>query len=148
MSARLELRAHLLCGTNEGMERTDELIAANDAQVLREAADEMDAHCEKYGVLGVGDRLRRMADAAEQGEKDTREGESTPQPADFFQPGHTYTHKLWDFRCDTVTTHPQTHNRTALGWFRFSDDPWTTCGYSNAHWSEHWTDVTEGGDAR
>lgn len=34
------------------------------AEVLNEAADELDAHCEKYGVLGVGDRLRRMAAAA------------------------------------------------------------------------------------
>ncbi|MFI1889876.1 hypothetical protein [Streptomyces jumonjinensis] len=25
-------------------------------------ADDMDAHCEQYGVFGVGDRLRRMAD--------------------------------------------------------------------------------------
>lgn len=41
---------------------------ADRAAVLREAADVMDAHCEQYGVLGVGDRLRRMADEAQQAE--------------------------------------------------------------------------------
>lgn len=40
---------------------------ADRAAVLREAADAMDTHCEQYGVLGVGDRLRRMADEAQQG---------------------------------------------------------------------------------
>jgi len=54
------------------------------AEVLREAADEMDTHCEKFGVLGVGDRLRRMANAADQGEKDTRKGESTPPVVSYY----------------------------------------------------------------
>lgn len=36
--------------------------ADHRAEVLNEAAVEMDAHCEQYGVFGVGDRLRRMAD--------------------------------------------------------------------------------------
>lgn len=44
-----------------------EWLAAERAQVraeeLNKAADEMDAHCEQHGVLGVGDRLRRMATA-------------------------------------------------------------------------------------
>ncbi|WP_049569501.1 hypothetical protein [Streptomyces sp. SBT349] len=34
------------------------------ADVLRETAPELDSLCEQYGVLGVGDRLRRMADDA------------------------------------------------------------------------------------
>ncbi|WP_062209489.1 hypothetical protein [Streptomyces sp. NBRC 109706] len=32
------------------------------ADVLREAAVQMDEICEQHGVLGVGDRLRRLAD--------------------------------------------------------------------------------------
>jgi hypothetical protein len=36
-------------------------------EVLREAAEVMDAHCEQYGVFGVGDRLRRMTDAGQAG---------------------------------------------------------------------------------
>jgi hypothetical protein len=40
----------------------EQLVDAHRAEVLREAAEEMDAHCEQYGVVGVGDRLRRMAD--------------------------------------------------------------------------------------
>lgn len=46
------------------------------AEVLTQAADEMDAHCEQYGVFGVGDRLRRMA-----GEKSSRQADATPDKA-------------------------------------------------------------------
>ncbi|MDT0306170.1 hypothetical protein RM780_04230 [Streptomyces sp. DSM 44917] len=46
----------------------DTLLNAYHAQVrdevLREAADELDAHCEQHGVFGVGDRLRRKANEA------------------------------------------------------------------------------------
>ncbi|MEH0417896.1 hypothetical protein [Streptomyces sp. B21-083] len=36
---------------------------------------------------------------------------------DFFQPGHGYTHRDGsDFRCVTVTAHPQTGERLAMGW--------------------------------
>lgn len=41
---------------------------AGRAAALNEAADAMDAHCEQYGVFGVGDRLRRMADEAQPAE--------------------------------------------------------------------------------
>ncbi|MFE2045697.1 hypothetical protein ACFXAZ_33240 [Streptomyces sp. NPDC059477] len=40
----------------------------------------------------------------------------TPSP-DFYQPGHTYANTIgWRFRVDTVTTHPEDGERTALGW--------------------------------
>lgn len=84
MSARDELMDKLTYDVRQDSEEWRGIVALLDdhrAEVLREAADEMDAHCEKFGVLGVGDRLRRMADAAEQGEKDTREGVDAPQPA-------------------------------------------------------------------
>lgn len=38
-------------------------------------------------------------------------------PAKFFEPGHSYTHRNGsDFQCVTVTTHPQTGERLAMGW--------------------------------
>lgn len=38
-------------------------------------------------------------------------------PADFFEPGHAYTHRDGsDFRCVAVTAHPNTGERRALGW--------------------------------
>ena len=41
--------------------RAGKVIGRDEA--LREAAEVVGAHCEKYGVLGVGDLLLRMADA-------------------------------------------------------------------------------------
>jgi hypothetical protein len=61
MSARENLRAMFapfLSGAT-----LEEAVGEAYALVPAEAADEMDAHCEKFGVLGVGDRLRRMAAA-------------------------------------------------------------------------------------
>lgn len=38
-------------------------------------------------------------------------------PAKFFEPSHSYTHRNGsDFQCVTVTTHPQTGERLAMGW--------------------------------
>lgn len=38
-------------------------------------------------------------------------------PADFFEPGHSYTHRNGsDFKCVAVTAHPQTGERLAMGW--------------------------------
>lgn len=71
-------------------------------------------------------------------------------PADFFEPGHTYTDTSskydWQFRCDTVTTHPEDGERTALGW-RFFRGQWTEYAYGEDDWDIHryvgTTDVTE-----
>lgn len=41
------------------------VIGNHRAEVLREAADVIGPECEKYGVLGVGHRLRRLADEAQ-----------------------------------------------------------------------------------
>jgi|GEM_PF-2161140 len=57
--------------------------------------------------------------AYEQG-KSSHQADATP---DFFQPGRTYKEPGdvtdWRFRCDFVTTHPGTGERTALGWRHF-----------------------------
>ncbi|MEU3945401.1 hypothetical protein [Streptomyces sp. NPDC029526] len=73
---------------------------------------------------------------------------------DFFQPGHTYTHvddgTDWKFRVDTVTTHPEDGERTALGWRHFRGQ-WEPCAYGEDDYEIHLyvgtADVTEGGAA-
>lgn len=74
------LTGRAICHTPRSTEEADGLLDAHRAEVLREAAPELDDLCTEYGVLGVGDRLLRMADDAEAGEKDTPAGESTPAP--------------------------------------------------------------------
>ncbi|WP_329336193.1 hypothetical protein OG252_13380 [Streptomyces sp. NBC_01352] len=76
-------------------------------------------------------------------------------PADFFEPGHTYTESDgstdWKFRCDAITTHPENGERTALGWRHFQGK-WEPCAYFEDDFDVHQyvghTDVTETGDAR
>lgn len=73
------------------------------------------------------------------------EADATP---DFFQIGHTYadTDPEWKFRVDTVTTHPDNGERTALGW-RFFRGEWEPYAYGEDDWEIHQlvghTDVTE-----
>lgn len=74
-----------------------------------------------------------VARAAVTGEK------SSP---DFFQPGHRYALEIWRFHCATVTTHPDTGERQAIGWIRVSDGSWTAYAYSATEWGERWTDIT------
>jgi hypothetical protein len=101
--------------------------------------------------------LRRMADAAEQGEKDTREGGSTPQPADFFQPGHTYLSRhdgytapelIAEFLVEHVTTHPEHGFRRAIGWMRSCEPDAKWHGnFQDEHEYEGWTGAADGGTA-
>lgn len=55
----------------------------------------------------------------------------------FFEPGRTYTHvddgTDWRFRCDTITTHPEDGELTALGW-RFFKGVWSECAYGVDDW--------------
>jgi hypothetical protein len=45
-------------------------------------------------------------------------------PPDFFEPGHSYTHRDGsDFQCVAVTAHPVTGQRLAMGW-RSENDEW------------------------
>jgi hypothetical protein len=61
-------------------------------------------------------------------------------PADFFEPDRTYTEPDgstdWRFRCDTVTTHPRTGERTAIGWRHFRGE-WEPCAYGEDDWEIH-----------
>lgn len=68
MNARDELRAHLICGTEEGMRRADELLDAYRAAVLREAADFLRGMYfdRGYSVQEIGTALRHLADKTKQ----------------------------------------------------------------------------------
>ncbi|MFD3917188.1 hypothetical protein ACFWR1_37510, partial [Streptomyces sp. NPDC058603] len=76
--------------------------------------------------------------------------ETVATPPDFYQPGRTYSDSEygWKFRCDTVVTHPEDGERTALGW-RFFDGRWEPYAYGEDDWevgqAVGYSDVTEGG---
>ncbi|MFD4343432.1 hypothetical protein ACFWQ6_00870 [Streptomyces coelicoflavus] len=63
--------------------------------------------------------------------------------ADFFQPGHTYRHSAWSFRCDALTTHPDTGERVALGWFWFLEQRCRPFTAGAGHWRDGWRDITQ-----
>ena len=65
--------------------------------------------------------------------------ESAP---DFFQPGHSYTHRDGStFRCVAVTTHPDGGERVAIGWHTDTAD-WTFVGVRNInHWNHEYDGV-------
>lgn len=91
------------------------------AEVLTEAADELDRIADTFEAGGGPGPAQMLRDAAGNvrymARKDTREGESTEAAPDFFQPGHGYTHRDGtDFLTVAVTTHPNTGERRALGW--------------------------------
>jgi len=70
-------------------------------------------------------------------------------PLDFFQPGHTYLYERlrWRFRCDAVTSRPDTGKRVAVGYSFFGHGNWQTGDMSEGIWAEGgWSDVTEAGD--
>ena len=78
-------------------------------------------------------------------------GDGTP---DFFQIGHTYSDSGgydWKFRVDTVTTHPEDGERTALGW-RFFNGEWEPYAYGEDDFEIHQIvghiDATEAGEDR
>ena len=76
--------------------------------------------------------------------------EVAPSP-DFFQRGRTYlyTRLGWKFRCDAVTSHPDTGLRVAVGYSRFGHGKWQTGDLTEGIWAEGgWTDVTEAGGRR
>ncbi|MFD3955849.1 MULTISPECIES: hypothetical protein [Streptomyces] len=115
-----------------------------------EVADEIDAaqatkdaaEVERFGTLDhesvlMGEAVRAVA--AHLREMPNVASSNEPAPvSDFFQPGHTYYDAEsakydWKFRCDTVTTHPEDGERTALGW-RFFNGQWQEMAYGEDDW--------------
>jgi hypothetical protein len=87
-------------------------------------------------------------------------GEKATAPAataalDFYQVGHTYTEPDgitdWKFRVDSITTHPEDGERTAIGWRRFRGE-WDVYAYGEDDFEIHqhvgYIDTTEAGDRR
>lgn len=97
--------------------------------------------------------VRKLLDEHQRDEQDayTETEKSSPTRADatpdFFQPGHTYADDEygWKFRVDTITTHPEDGERTALGW-RYFNGRWAEMAYGEDDWETHQlvghTDVT------
>jgi hypothetical protein len=84
---------------------------------------------------------------------DARDKAKAATGPDFFQPGRTYASgdgDDWKFRCDTVTTHPDNGELTALGWRHFRGE-WEEYAYYEDDWDVHQfhghIDVTEAGEA-
>lgn len=80
------------------------------------------------------------ADATEVWEKSSpTRADATP---DFYQPGHVYSYPRyadgydWKFRVDTITTHPETGERIALGW-RYWQGQWGEYAYGEDDWDIH-----------
>ncbi|MGA5604051.1 hypothetical protein ACPCUF_23950 [Streptomyces griseoincarnatus] len=73
-------------------------------------------------------------------------------PADFFEPGHTYTVNepftapeiRPHFQCVAVAIHPTTGNRRAFGFEqRTANAPWASASLRDEEWADGWVDVTE-----
>lgn len=113
-----------------------EVIASRDAQIiawLEKKADEEGTH--NKGARMRAAVIRRMADKLSRGAvRPPLSKDATPAP-DFYQPGYTYsdTDPEWRFRCDSITTHPESGERTALGW-RFSRGEWDAIAYGEDDW--------------
>ncbi|MET9098334.1 hypothetical protein [Streptomyces antibioticus] len=131
-------------------------LATAEAAVLAEAEAEIAAAIDRNRTEHPDAEAmiaRRLGmHAAERVVRWLREGlneKSSPAGAgatpEFFQPNHLYAYDRWRFACATVTAHPATGERTALGWIRVSNGGWTTYAYSAAEWGEPWTDITTTG---
>ncbi|MGW4043005.1 hypothetical protein [Streptomyces sp. NPDC004721] len=83
--------------------------------------------------------VSRVMDAHVAWEASATNGEAA---ADFFQPGHSYTHRDGStFDCVAVTTHPDGGERVALGWHTDTAD-WTFVGVRNInHWNHEYDGV-------
>ena len=129
MSAREEL--FRLAGTITSGDRANKLIDGVIAEALAEFQAER--HSTNEALDDAVRELRVQRDRIAELEAAARKAD-----VDFFQPGQTYTdveHPQydWRFRCDTVTTHPEDGERTALGW-RYFKGVWEPYAYGEDDW--------------
>ena len=127
MSARDKLHAY--AGTPSVLPESmlDAALDAYRDEVLAEVTTWLVKKAREFRAMGgrmraaQADAVAAMASKVERGA--VRPGNLRMLPADFFEPGHTYTHvddgTDWKFRVGTVTTHPEDGERTALGWRHF-----------------------------
>ena len=123
MSARYELRryVHLLADMWTPAQVTDERVESLYATVRTEVLAEADLLPKADVVTWLTKKAREktpvevLASKVERGA--VRPDNLRMLPADFFEPGHAYTHRNGtDFHCVTVTAHPKTGERLAMGW--------------------------------
>lgn len=114
---------------------------AHRAQALNEAADLFERAGRIVldgGIMTAAEFADKLRELAATGEKATAAA-ATATP-DFFEVGRTYTEPGditdWRFRCDAITTHPGTGERTALGWKHFRGE-WSECSYDEDEWEIH-----------
>ncbi|MFC8424004.1 hypothetical protein ACFUN7_24520 [Streptomyces sp. NPDC057236] len=131
-----------------------ELLDAYRAGVLAEVSTWLVKKAREFRAMGgetraaQADAVAAMASKVDRGA--VRANNLRMLPADFFESGHTYTHvddgTDWKFRVDTVTTHPEDGERTALGWRHFWGQ-WEACAYGEDDYEIHLlvgtADVTE-----
>jgi hypothetical protein len=91
----------------------------------------------EYTDAGIEEITARVRSASRHGYREADEAVAAP---DCFEPGRTYTDPGaqfdWAFRCDTVTTRPDTGERTALGWRRHRGQ-WEPYSYTTDDWEIH-----------
>lgn len=123
-----------------------EVIAERDAQIITwlvKKAREFRAN----GKKTQANTAAVLASKVERGA--VRSDNLRMLPANFFEPGHSYTSSVWKFRCEAITPSPTTGEPRALGWqlspvngthlwhaVALDPDDWTHGG---------WTDTTEDG---
>lgn len=139
MSARDDIAAHFTSDT-----LANQLLDAYRAEVLAKAGVEYE-DCSVCGAAfslgkscGTCDFRARMA--AEAGEKAIAPA-ATATP--FFQPGHTYAHGDYRFRCEYLVTHPTHGDLAAWGWFGKDGAGWRHASFSERQYAVRaWTDTT------
>jgi hypothetical protein len=133
-------------------------LAMAEAAVLRRAADALNALPQDYecdpGWGDAAERLRRTADGIEQGRDRPASGEKcSPVGAgatpDFFEPGHTYQRRRWQFQCLAVAPNPFNGEIRAVGFLYRPGEPATATALDPDDWAHGgWGDVSEGGEGR
>jgi hypothetical protein len=131
-----------------------EAVAERDAEIMRWLGKKAREHL-ATGRKADRERADLITALASQISRGAVRPNNTLLPAgikpEFFEPGRTYLYARmqWKFRCDAVTTHPDTGKRVALGYSGFGPSDWQTSDLSEGVWADgDWTEVTEGGDAR
>lgn len=111
----------------------DEVLAEVSTWLVKKAREFRAA-----GQIVQADTASRLSSKVDRGA--VRTNNLRMLPADFFEPGRTYTHVNdgtdWKFRVDTVTTHPEDGERTALGWRHFQGE-WEPYAYGEDDYDVH-----------
>lgn len=145
MNARAAI--HRLFKSGRTSYRLDEYLDAHRAEVLAEVTRWLSKKAREYRATGTkadagrADLITVLASKISRGAvRPNNDLLPTGIEPRFFEPGRTYTHvddgTDWRFRCDTITTHPEDGELTALGW-RFFKGVWTECAYGADDWEIH-----------